>query len=111
MKRFASILAPLMVAMAAACAPLPPPGVGAVFIEFGPPPPRYELVPVQPGPEFVWVAGFYAWEGGEYVWRPGHWVERPQPRAHWVPGRWVRAHGRGNGWGGGWYWVEGHWDY
>jgi hypothetical protein len=110
MKRMKSLIVLLVLSAATACVPIPPPGEGAVFVEFGPPPPRYEEVPVQPGPEFVWVRGFWAWEGGQYAWRPGHWAARPQPRAHWVEGRWYRAHGRGRGNGGGWYFVEGHWE-
>ena len=111
MKRMTSTLLglALLATLATACGPLPPPG--AVFVEIGPPPARYEVAPVQPGPEFIWVAGYWGWVGTEYQWMPGRWVERPQPRAHWVPGRWVRAHGRGRGYGGGWYWVEGRWDY
>ncbi len=85
----------------AACVPLPP--VGALFVQIGPP--AYveeEVVPVAPGPDYVWVAGYWAWSGTEYSWVPGSWVVRPYPYAAWEPGRW-RKHGRG------WYWNPGRW--
>jgi YXWGXW repeat-containing protein len=44
-----------------------------------PPPPRYEVIPVAPSREHVWVGG--------------HWVWRPERHRHvWVPGGW---HSRG----------------
>lgn len=87
-----------------ACAPLPPPGAGVVWVRVGPPPPRREVVIERdrPGPEFIWISGYYRWDGGAYGWVPGRWERRPHTRAAWVPGRWYHEHR-------GWYWVEGHW--
>ncbi len=84
----------------AACYPPPPPG--AVYVASRPPAYRVEVVSVAPGPEFVWIGGYWTWGGAEYGWVPGHWARRPYPRAAWVPGRWRGAHR-------GWYWSPGHW--
>ncbi|HYB70069.1 MAG TPA: YXWGXW repeat-containing protein [Candidatus Bathyarchaeia archaeon] len=67
-----------------------------------PPPARVEVVPVAPGPGFVWVPGHWAWRRDHYVWAPGHWAVPTQPGYVWVPGGWVAQ-------GGGYVWVEGHW--
>ncbi|HET8576057.1 MAG TPA: hypothetical protein VFO18_03080 [Methylomirabilota bacterium] len=65
------------------------------------PPPRVEVVPVQPVPGHVWVQGHWAWRNGAYAWVPGHW-EATRPDFVWVPGHWApRA--------GGYVWIEGHW--
>ena len=43
-----------------------------------PPPPRYEVIPVAPGPAHVWIAGHWVWrpERHEHVWIPGAWRYR-----------------------------------
>ena len=43
-----------------------------------PPPPRYEVVPVSPGRDYVWVGGRWAWrpERHHHVWVPGAWRPR-----------------------------------
>lgn len=76
---------------------------GRVYVRVGPPAPIVELRIDAPGPDFVWIAGYFRWDSRQYVWVPGHWARRPHARAIWVPGRWVQ-HGRR-----GWYYVEGHW--
>ena len=98
-------LAALLAVSAAGCA-LPPPGEGVVWVRLGPPPPRREVIieTERPGPEFVWVTGYYRWDGVVYAWVPGHWDRPPRPRAVWVTGRWYHERR-------GWYWVEGHWRY
>jgi hypothetical protein len=59
-----------------------------------PPPPRYGVIGVAPGPGYVWTDGFYDLRGGRWYWSPGRWVRPPRPRAVWVTPRWVQ-HGRG----------------
>jgi hypothetical protein len=69
-----------------------------------PPPPaaQVEVVPVAPGPGFIWVGGEYAWGGGGWYWAPGHWRARPYGGAVWVHGGWGwRGHRR--------VWVGAHW--
>ncbi len=91
---FAALLA------AAACVPLAP--EGAVFVRLGPPVYPVEVVPVAPGPGYVWIRGYWAWGGAAYYWVPGRWEARPRPYAVWVEGRWRREHR-------GWYWAPGRW--
>lgn len=76
--------------------------VGVVWVSSAPPPPRYEVVTVAPGPEYFWISGYWVWTGGVYDWHPGYWERRPHPRARYERGRW--RHDRR-----GWYWVEGRW--
>jgi hypothetical protein len=66
-----------------------------------PPPPRNEVRPAKPGPNYVWVSGHHEWRGGRWVWVSGHWVKK-RPGMEWVEGHWVK---RGNRW----VWVKGHW--
>ncbi len=85
----------------AACAPLPP--AGALFVSVGPPVYYQEdVVGVAPGPDYVFIRGYWDWGGGAYVWVPGRWVERPYANAVWVEPRWRHANA-------GWYREEGHW--
>ena len=66
-------------------------GVG---IEIGapPPPPRVHYVrPVAPGPNHVWINGYYEPLGAQFRWREGYWAPRPYPRAVWVAPRY-RGH-------------------
>jgi hypothetical protein len=74
---------------------------GEVIVHEAPPPPQYEVIVAAPGPEFIWVPGFWAWRD-RWVWVPGHHVIRPHARAVWVPDRWVRR-------GHGYVHVTGHW--
>ena len=43
-----------------------------------PPPPRYEVIPVAPSREHVWVGGRWVWrpERHQHVWVPGGWHSR-----------------------------------
>jgi hypothetical protein len=84
----------------AACGPPPPPGV--VYVERRPPPERAEVIPIRPGPGFVWIRGFWRWDRGDYFWVPGHWTAVQRGHHHWVPGHW--RHSRR-----GWFYVEGYW--
>jgi hypothetical protein len=66
------------------------------------PAPEVEVVPVSPGPEYVWVGGYHQWEGRRYVWVRGHY-ERPRHHAHWVAPHWTaRGHGH--------VWIGGRWE-
>ena len=74
--------------------------------EVAPPPApaaEVEVVPVAPGPEFVWVAGYHRWNGHHYVWIRGRYERRPHGRAHWAPAHW-EVRGRVH------VWVEGRWE-
>jgi hypothetical protein len=78
----------------------------SVGIEFGaPPPPRVIRVrPVQPGPEFLWVDGYWYPDGHRYRWHNGYWTRPPYGGARWIgprheggryyAGYWDGDHGR-----------------
>ena len=62
---------------------------GSYMVGYGsPPPPRYGVVGVAPGPGYVWTDGFWDWRGGNWYWVSGRWMRPPHPRAVWVPGYW-----------------------
>ena len=67
-----------------------------------PPPAQVEIVPVAPGPAYVWVPGHWGWRGGGYVWVPGAYAIPAQPGWVWVAPHWAPRRG-------GWVWVQGHW--
>ncbi|MFY9724649.1 MAG: hypothetical protein WB579_09395 [Bryobacteraceae bacterium] len=75
-------------------------GAGVFIAE--PPPPRYGVIGVAPGPGFVWTDGFWDLRGGAWAWAPGRWVRSPRPRAVWVAPAW-RHEGRH------WRYHRGHW--
>ncbi|MHB8519243.1 MAG: hypothetical protein ACYDH9_00665 [Limisphaerales bacterium] len=85
---------------APAIQPAAPPG-SVIVTQAGPPPARVEIVPLVPGPDYVWAPGYWGWQGG-WVWMSGSWVIRPRPGVIWVGGHWAR-HRRGLVWVGG-YW-------
>jgi hypothetical protein len=73
-------------------------------IHIGPPPaPRAYRVPPQPGPDYMWVEGYYYPQGSHYVWHDGYWTRPPYEGAYWVdpyhvggqyyPGRWEGSRG------------------
>jgi hypothetical protein len=50
-----------------------------------PPPPRVVRVqPVSPGPDFVWVEGYWYPDGKHYKWHDGYWTRPPYAGARWV---------------------------
>ena len=49
-----------------------------------PPPPRAYRVMPQPGPEFVWVEGYWYPQGNHYAWHNGYWTRPPYEGAYWV---------------------------
>ncbi len=94
----AAVLLAASVITSTACA-----GVsGRVYVRSGPPPLRAEAVLVAPGPEYVWVPGYYRHDGAAYVWVAGRYERPPRLRARWVPAHWERDRR-------GWYFVDGHW--
>lgn len=76
---------------------------GGMAVRVAPPPPRYAVVGVAPGPGFVWTDGYWDWRGGRWFWVGGRWLRPPHPRAMWVPGRWVETR-RGR-----WSFERGRW--
>ena len=73
----------------------------AVVTDQAPPPQQVEVVPVAPGPEYVWMSGYWSvGVGGGWVWIGGRYAIPPRPHAVGVRGHWGR-HGRGYVWIGG----------
>jgi hypothetical protein len=62
----------------------------------GPPAPRPEVVieANRPGPDYVWVGGYWGGSPGNYVWASGHWDRPPHDHAHahWVAPQWQKDH-------------------
>ncbi len=75
-----------------------------VYVARQPPPPREreDVVVARPGPEHVWIKGYWDYRNGDFDWVAGHWA-RPEPGFHaWVEPRWQHE-------ARGWFLVEGHW--
>ena len=49
-----------------------------------PPAPRAYRVPRQPGPEYLWIEGYWYPQGSRYVWHDGYWTRPPYEGAYWV---------------------------
>jgi hypothetical protein len=61
----------------------------SIGIRIGPPPPPrvVHVVPVRPGPDFLWVEGYWYPVGGHYRWHDGYWTRPPYAGARWVAPR------------------------
>ena len=78
----------------------------SVGIRIGPPPPPRvaHVLPARPGPDFVWIEGYWYPAGSHYKWHEGYWTRPPYGEAHWVAphhdgerffgGYWDGDHGR-----------------
>src|SRR5215469_5809740 len=76
----------------------------AVSVNFAPPPLPFYLQPPIPGPDYVWIPGYWAWDADfyDYYWVPGTWALAPRPGLLWTPPWW--------GWANGAYgFHEGYW--
>lgn len=63
----------------------------SIGIRIGPPPrPRVVRVVRRPGPEYVWVDGYWYVEKKRYRWHEGYWTHPPYARARWVPPHYER---------------------
>jgi hypothetical protein len=61
----------------------------SIGVQIGPPPaPRVIRVPPpEPGPEFVWIEGYWYPVGNHYKWHEGYWTRPPYGGARWIPPR------------------------
>jgi hypothetical protein len=90
MKKLLPVATLLMTTVLTGCA-----ANGAYVVRYGPPPPpRYGIVGVAPGPGYVWTEGYWDRRGDNWAWVGGAWLRPPRPRAVWVPGYWRGEHGR-----------------
>src|SRR5438309_1435656 len=62
-----------------------------VSVSIAPPPLLVYDQPPIPGPDYVWVPGYWAWdpEWEDYYWVPGTWSLAPEPYFYWTPGYWA----------------------
>ena len=72
-----------------------------------PPPPPERVLPPSPGPEFIWVEGYWYPVKKKYKWHPGYWTQAPYPGAHWV----VPRYERGEFFDGYWEGDRGRWEH
>ena len=81
----------------------------SVGIQIGaPPPPRvYAVRPVEPGPNYVWVEGYWYPVRGHYVWHGGYWTQPPYEGARWIGPR----HDGGRFYAGYWDGPRGHFEH
>ena len=77
-------------------------GGGYVAAYQGPPPPRYGVVGVAPGPGYLWTDGWWDLRGRNWVWVQGRWVRPPRRSAVWVRPEWRREGDR-------WRFHRGYW--
>ena len=61
----------------------------SVGIRIGPPPPArvVRVRPVAPGPDYLWVDGYWFVSGNRYRWHDGYWTRPPYGGARWVAPR------------------------
>ena len=64
-------------------------GQVSIGIRIGPPPPPrvVQVLPPTPGPEFVWVGGYWYPVGNHYKWHAGYWTRPAYAGALWVAPR------------------------
>jgi len=63
----------------------------SIGINIGTPPPPPRVVyytPARPGPDYVWVAGYWYPEGPRYAWHAGFWSRPPYEGGLWIGPRW-----------------------
>jgi hypothetical protein len=86
--------------------PAPPmPGDLHVRIAQDPPPPRrHEVRIARPGPNHMWINGYWHHTGQEWSWNDGRWSERPRAHARWVSPRYKKVRG-------GYQYIPGHWSH
>jgi hypothetical protein len=75
----------------------------SVGIRIGPPPaPRaVRAIPRRPGPDFVWVEGYWYPVGRRYQWHNGYWTRPPYAGARWVGPRYEDGQFYAGFWDGG----------
>ncbi|MEI8079990.1 MAG: glycine zipper domain-containing protein [bacterium] len=89
-----------MINTAANAVPTPVPGT--VVTEAPPSTVYQEVIYPAPGPDYVWVGGYWTWYGGRWCWARGHWAYPPHRGAYWQGGHWDHR-------GSSHVWVGGYW--
>jgi YXWGXW repeat-containing protein len=74
----------------------------SIGIRIGTPPPPPRIVrytPPAPGPDFVWISGYWDVSGSRYAWHEGYWERPPYADGFWIAPRWESGQ-----------YFQGHWD-
>ena len=68
-------------------------GQVSIGIQIGPPPPPrvVRVLPPSPGPDFVWIDGYWFATGNHYKWHAGYWTRPAYPAARWVAPHYERG--------------------
>lgn len=72
-----------------------------VIVREAPPAARIERRPRAPGPNQVWIAGYWVYDGRQYVWVPGRYAAARTGQV-WVAPRWTKQDY-------GYVFVDGYW--
>lgn len=78
-------------------------GQVSVGISIGPPPPPrvVRVRPATPGPDYVWVDGYWFAEGRRWKWHNGYWTRPPYAGARWIGPRYEGRQFYNGYWEGG----------
>jgi hypothetical protein len=49
------------------------------------------VLPPSPGPDFVWIDGYWFATGNHYKWHAGYWTRPAYPAARWVAPHYERG--------------------
>lgn len=74
----------------------------AIVVDVGPPAIHPEVRVLAPGPEFLWVPGYWDWSERNWLWVSGSWQRPPHAGARWAAPRYRHRAGR-------WSYYRGHW--
>jgi WXXGXW repeat (2 copies) len=87
----------------------------SIGIQIGAPPrPRVvRVLPRRPGPEFIWIQGYWYPVGRSYRWHEGYWTLPPYVGARWVSPRYDGSFFYVGYWNGprGRFEHDHHWDH
>jgi WXXGXW repeat (2 copies) len=88
--RIARLIGSLLLAVGLLAIPAQPKAQVAlgISVRIGPPPLPVYAQPICPGPDFIWIPGYWAYGPDGYFWVPGTWVEPPEIGVLWTPGYW-----------------------
>lgn len=101
MKKMRNVLIGSLVAGAFFAAPAVARADVDVYLSFGPPAPRYEVIP-PPRVGYVWVPGYWDYRNRNHYWVAGTW-QRARPGYYYQQPNWVQSGGRWHLNRGGWY--------
>ena len=73
----------------------------SIGIRIGPPPPPrvVRVLPRRPGPDYIFVQGYWYPVGNHYKWHDGYWARAPFPGAYWVAPRYAEGRYIAGFWG------------